>query len=72
MGGLCGAQQVGHRKCPLPLFLDQGQSRQTPLLHLLPINTNPSLMAASSKILGSDLVALVRSEEHTSELQSLR
>lgn len=27
----CGAQQVGHRKCLLPLFLDQGQSRQPPI-----------------------------------------
>lgn len=58
MRGLRVAQQVGHRRCPLPLFLDQGQILQAPTVSL-PVNTNPSQTAPGNKILGSDLVALV-------------
>lgn len=58
MRGLCGVQQVGHRRCPLYFSWTKVRAARL-LLHLLPVNTNPSLMAVSSKILGSDLVALV-------------
>lgn len=44
MRGLCEAQQVGYRRHPLLLFLDQGQNLKLLLLRLLPFSANPNLM----------------------------
>lgn len=58
MRGLCGAQQVGDRRYTSHSSWTKVRAARL-LLHLLPVNTNPSLMAVSNKILDSDLVALV-------------
>lgn len=57
MRGLCGDRQVGHRRPRSHSAWTKVRAARL-LLHLLPGNTIPSLMAGSGNSLGSDLVAL--------------